>query len=61
MFAEWRPGMKEQISKIVAEAVKAQEWKSVFDLIEIPPDYKMGDFAIPCGTFAYNGNWKLFV
>ena len=44
--------MKEQISKIVAEVVETQEWKTIFDLIEIPPDYKMGDFAIPCFSFA---------
>lgn len=44
--------MKEQISKVVAGVVETQEWKTILDLIEIPPDNKMGDYAIPCFSFA---------
>lgn len=44
--------MKEQISKVVAGVVGAQEWKTILDLIEIPPDNKMGDYAIPCFSFS---------
>lgn len=44
--------MKEQISKAVAGVVETKEWKSISDLIEIPPDSKMGDYAIPCFSFA---------
>ena len=44
--------MKEQISKAVAGVVEIKEWKSISDLIEIPPDSKMGDYAIPCFSFA---------
>lgn len=44
--------MKEQISKVVAGVVETKEWKSILDLIEIPPDSKMGDYAIPCFSFA---------
>ena len=44
--------MKEQISKVVAGVVETKEWKSILDIIEIPPDSKMGDYAIPCFSFA---------
>lgn len=44
--------MKEQISKVVAGVVGTQEWKTILDLIEIPPDNKMGDYAIPCFSFS---------
>lgn len=44
--------MKEQISKVVAGVVETKEWKSILDLIEIPPDSNMGDYAIPCFSFA---------
>ena len=44
--------MKEKISKVVAEVVKVQDWKAILDLIETPPDNKMGDYAIPCFSFA---------
>lgn len=44
--------MKEQISKVVAGVVETKGWKSILDLIEIPPDSKMGDYAIPCFSFA---------
>ena len=44
--------MKEQISKAVAGVVETKEWKSISDLIEIPSDSKMGDYAIPCFSFA---------
>lgn len=44
--------MKEQISKVVTGVVKTQEWKTILDLIEIPPDDKIGDYAIPCFSFA---------
>lgn len=44
--------MKEKISKVVAEVVKVQDWKTILDLIETPPDNKMGDYAIPCFSFA---------
>ncbi len=44
--------MKEKISKVVAGVVKVQDWKAILDLIETPPDSKMGDYAIPCFSFA---------
>lgn len=44
--------MKEQISKVVTGVVKTQEWKTILELIEIPPDDKIGDYAIPCFSFA---------
>lgn len=44
--------MKEKISKVVAGVVNTEEWKSILDLIETPPDNKMGDYAIPCFSFA---------
>ena len=44
--------MKEKISKVVAEVVNTEDWKSILDLIETPPDNKMGDYAIPCFSFA---------
>ena len=33
--------MKEQISKAVAGVVETKEWKSISDLIEIPPDGRL--------------------
>jgi len=44
--------MKEEICKIVAMVVDVQDLNSIMDLIEIPPDSEMGDFAIPCFSFA---------
>lgn len=44
--------MKEKISKVVAGVVNTEDWKSILDLIETPPDKKMGDYAIPCFLFA---------
>lgn len=44
--------MKEKISKVVAEVVNTEDWKSILDLIETPPDNKMGDYAIPCFSLA---------
>lgn len=44
--------MKEKISKVVAGVVNTADWKSILDLIETPPDNKMGDYAIPCFSFA---------
>ena len=44
--------MKEEICKIVAMVVEVQDLNSIMDLIEIPPDSEMGDFAIPCFSFA---------
>ena len=29
--------MKEKISKVVAEVVNTEDWKSILDLIETPP------------------------
>ena len=43
--------MKEKISKVVAGVVNTEDWKSILDLIETPPDNKMGDYAIPCFSF----------
>lgn len=44
--------MKEKISKCVAEVLGNYSWEQICELIEIPPDEKMGDFAIPCFSFA---------
>lgn len=44
--------MEEEICKIVAMVVEVQDLNSIMDLIEIPPDSEMGDFAIPCFSFA---------
>ena len=44
--------MKEKISKVVAGVVNTEDWKSILDLIETPPDNKMGDYAIPCFSLA---------
>lgn len=44
--------MKEKISKCAAEVLGNYSWKQICELIEIPPDEKMGDFAIPCFSFA---------
>ncbi len=44
--------MKKKLSDFVAEKIGNCTWKQVFDLIELPPDDAMGDFAIPCFSFA---------
>ena len=44
--------MKEEISKIVAKVVETQNTNAVLELIEIPPESTLGDFAIPCFAFA---------
>ncbi len=44
--------MKKEISSFVAEKVKGCTWEQVFELIEIPPNDTMGDFAIPCFSLA---------
>lgn len=44
--------MKEEISKIVAKVVETQDTNAVLELIEIPPESTLGDFAIPCFAFA---------
>ncbi|MBI2673116.1 arginine--tRNA ligase [Candidatus Woesearchaeota archaeon] len=42
---------KNEIIKVVSE-VLGRESKEIESLIEVPPDPKLGDFALPCFTFA---------
>lgn len=44
--------MKKKLSNYVADYMEGCTPEQVFDLIEIPPDDSMGDFAIPCFPFA---------
>ena len=44
--------MKEKICKVIAKVVGVQEYETIIDLIETPPDQSMGDLAIPCFSFA---------
>ena len=44
--------MKKEISQYVAEFIVECSPEQESDLIEIPPDSKMGDYAIPCFPFA---------
>ncbi|MBR1700807.1 MAG: arginine--tRNA ligase [Lachnospiraceae bacterium] len=44
--------MKKEIGQYVAEFIGECSPEQVSDLIEIPPDSKMGDYAIPCFPFA---------
>ncbi len=44
--------MKTEICKCVSEILEGITYNDVMELIEIPPEEKMGDFAIPCFAFA---------
>ncbi|EOD00934.1 arginine--tRNA ligase [Caldisalinibacter kiritimatiensis] len=43
---------KKVISEIVSEKVETLNEKEVEELIEIPPNYEMGDYAMPCFKLA---------
>ena len=44
--------MKEQIVKILAEKVPSLTEAEITELIEIPPNPEMGDYAFPCFRLA---------
>lgn len=44
--------MKEQIAAVLAEAVEGLTTEEIKDMIEIPADNKMGDYAFPCFKLA---------
>ena len=43
---------KEKIARILNEAVEGMEREDLQNLIEIPADNKMGDYAFPCFKLA---------
>ena len=53
--------MKEKISKVVAGVVNTEDWKSILDLIETPPDNKMGDltFTLPSDRTYMSMAWLM--
>lgn len=44
--------MKKKISKCVAEVLEGISYDEIMELMEIPPEASMGDFALPCFGFA---------
>ena len=44
---------KEKIARILNEAVEGMEREDLQNLIEIPADNKMGDYAFPCFCLLY--------
>ena len=44
--------MKEQIIKLLAEKLPSLTEAEISELIEIPPNPEMGDFAFPCFRLA---------
>ena len=44
--------MKEQIAKILAEKIPSLSEAEILELIEIPPNPQMGDYAFPCFRLA---------
>lgn len=43
---------KEKVIELVSENVKELDKNEIKDLIEVPPNYDMGDYAIPCFRLA---------
>ena len=43
---------KEEIAKLIAQQVEGLELAEIQDMIEIPQDSKMGDYAFPCFKLA---------
>ncbi|MBR5315692.1 MAG: arginine--tRNA ligase, partial [Firmicutes bacterium] len=43
---------KEEIAKVIAEQVEGLELAEIQDMIEVPQDHKMGDYAFPCFKLA---------
>ncbi len=44
--------MKEAVSKVIADVVGITDLQKIQEVLETPPDSKMGDLAIPCFSFA---------
>ena len=44
--------MKEKVCECVAEVLKVVSFEEVLQMMEIPPEESMGDFALPCFGFA---------
>ena len=43
---------KEEIAKIIAKHVDGLELAEIMDMVEVPQDTKMGDYAFPCFKLA---------
>ncbi|MDD7718522.1 MAG: arginine--tRNA ligase [Eubacteriaceae bacterium] len=43
---------KEEIAKVLAEQVEGLELAEIMDMVEVPQDSKMGDYAFPCFKLA---------
>lgn len=43
---------KKEIAEILAQKIESMSEKEIFELIEIPPNPQMGDFAFPCFKLA---------
>ena len=43
---------KEEIAKLIAQQVEGLELAEIQDMIEVPQDSKMGDYAFPCFKLA---------
>ena len=50
--------LKEVIAKKLEEKDLGLNCKEIYDLIEIPPQENMGDFAFPCFTLARTNSKK---
>ena len=44
--------MKQAVSKVIADVVGITDLQKIQEVLETPPDSKMGDLAIPCFSFA---------
>ena len=44
--------MKEKVCECVADVLKLVSCEEVLQMMEIPPEESMGDFALPCFGFA---------
>ena len=43
---------KDEIAKLIAQKVEGLELSEIQDMIEVPQDAKMGDYAFPCFKLA---------
>ncbi len=43
---------KEEIAKLIAKEVEGLELEEIMDMVEVPQDAKMGDYAFPCFKLA---------
>ena len=43
---------KEEIAKAIAKHVEGLEVAEIMDMVEVPQDTKMGDYAFPCFKLA---------